>query len=236
MIECSVWWATPLAEPDGFVDLLTASERERYLSYRQESDRSRFITGRVLAKTLVGRRLGRFAREVEFDASCTDCDRQHGPPRVPGSAIRLSISHSGELVGVALTEGAPIGLDVERAGRKADDALLEYALNEDELAGLRGLPAEQRAEEFFRYWTRKEALMKATGRGLRIPLRAITLAPPGTPPALVSSTDPSLSADTAQLADLCPQDGYRAAVAVLTSAELTVAEHASPPLAPRESP
>ncbi|ASR38159.1 4'-phosphopantetheinyl transferase [Prauserella marina] len=224
MIDCEVWWARPLPGTDALTALLTSAERERYETYRREEDSRRFLTGRVLAKTAAGDRLGLPASSVEFDATCEDCGKQHGPPRVVGGGVALSISHSGDRVGVAVTSGEPVGLDVETTKRNADDALLEYALNERETAELAGLSADERAAAFFVYWTRKEAVMKATGRGLRIPLRSLTISAPHGKPELIASGEDTLAPEATRMADLDPGDGYRAAVAVLTGDELSVVE------------
>ncbi|OLT39963.1 4'-phosphopantetheinyl transferase [Saccharomonospora sp. CUA-673] len=224
MITCSVWWATPVEDTAAHRELLTDVERARFEAYRRGEDRRRFLTGRVLAKTVVGRQLGVPAGTVVFDASCEDCDKQHGPPRVPGSDLELSISHSGERVGLAVTAGAKVGLDVETTTRRADDGLLEYTLSPAERSAVAALGDDARTRAFFRYWTGKEALMKATGKGLRIPLTSLTLAPPDQPPGLVSSADPALDAAATRLAPLTPGDGYDAAVAVLTTEELDVTE------------
>jgi 4'-phosphopantetheinyl transferase len=222
VIECSVWWATPLPAEAHWLGLLDEPELGRYSAFRRPIDQRRFLTGRVLAKTLVGDRLGLAPGSVSFDATCADCGKPHGPPRIDG--VGLSISHSGERVGVALTGGAAVGLDVETATRRAEDSLIRYALNPVELATLDGLSAQERADAFFVYWTRKEALMKATGRGLRISLESLTLSGHDAAPRLVASTSAELAPDTARLADLDAGEGYRAAVAVLGSEDLTVTE------------
>ncbi|MFD2417356.1 4'-phosphopantetheinyl transferase family protein [Amycolatopsis pigmentata] len=223
MIECGVWWALPLTAEPRFLTLLDSFEQGRYQAYRQEIDQRRFLTGRVLAKTVVGELLGRPPEAVRFDATCSDCGKPHGRPTIPGA--RFSISHSGDRIGLAVTSDAPVGLDVEAATRRADESLISYALNETELRDLAGSGAESRTGEFFRYWTRKEALMKATGRGLKIPLQSITLSGPGEPARLVDSADAGLDPETTRLADLDPGEGYRAALAVLTTDEIEVSEH-----------
>ncbi|SFB48678.1 4'-phosphopantetheinyl transferase [Amycolatopsis marina] len=225
MIDCAVWWATPIAETGEFLPLLSQLETERYGAYRQELDQRRFLTGRVLAKTLVAARLGVTPGSVRFDATCADCGKHHGPPRVPDAPIKFSISHSGERVGIALTDRTPVGLDVETANRRADESLIDYALSDEERRVVHALPEDERANAFFTYWTRKEAVMKATGKGLRIPLRGITLAPPGESAHLLASDDESLSPERTRLADLTPGSGYRAAVALLTDQEIAVTEH-----------
>ncbi|GAA1236509.1 4'-phosphopantetheinyl transferase superfamily protein [Prauserella halophila] len=205
--------------------LLTDVELDRYSAYRRAEDRRRFLTGRTLAKTLVGERLGVRAADVVFDSTCDDCAKQHGPPRIPGSTLRLSISHSGDRVGLALVDGAELGLDVESTTRRADDGLLDYALSGAERAAVAELSDDDRTRAFFRYWTSKEALMKATGKGLRIPLTSLTLSNPGEPARLVTSAASALDPAATRLAPLQPGTGYDASVAVLTGDELRVTEH-----------
>ncbi|MGW9309671.1 4'-phosphopantetheinyl transferase family protein [Saccharomonospora azurea] len=223
MTECAVWWSEPITATADALALLDPVERDRYDAYRRPEDQRRFLTGRVLAKNVAGHRLGLEPEKVHFDASCPDCDRQHGPVRVPGAALQLSISHAGDRVGVAATTGAPVGLDVESAQRNADDSLISYALSEAEQKSL-PTDADGRARAFFTFWTRKEALMKATGRGLRIPLQSLTLSSADAPARLLVSDDASLSPETTKLADLDAGPGYRAAVAVLTSEEIDITE------------
>ncbi|NIJ10368.1 4'-phosphopantetheinyl transferase [Saccharomonospora amisosensis] len=224
MTTCEVWWATPLREVADHLALLSEPERERYEAYRKQADRSRFLTGRVLAKTVAGRRLGLSPAVIRFDAACPTCGKQHGPPRLPGTGIALSISHAAERVGVAVTGGPAVGLDVESTDRRADEALVSYALNDSELATWRELPEPDRPAGFFTYWTRKEAAMKAAGKGLHIPLRGLTMSAPGTRPRLLESTDAALNPAVTRMADLDPGPGYRAAVAVLTTDEIEVTE------------
>ncbi|MGW4520268.1 4'-phosphopantetheinyl transferase family protein [Amycolatopsis sp. NPDC004378] len=223
-MEIVVRWSSPLPAEERFLRLLDDVEQGRFEAYRQDADKRRFLTGRVLAKTVAAERLGLAVESVKFDATCEDCGKPHGRPRVPGADLTLSISHSGELIGVAATPSVPVGLDVETAGRRADDGLIEYALSPAEAAHLTGLGAEEKAAAFFVYWTRKEAVMKATGRGLRIPLKSITFSRFDERPRLLASDDAALDPAKTRLADLKAADGYRAAIAVLTTEELSVTE------------
>lgn len=217
MIECAVWWARPVRGEARQLALLDELEHGRFEAYRREIDQRRFLTGRILAKTVLGAKLGVAPGDVRFDATCDDCGKPHGKPKLAG--VEFSISHSGERIGLAVST-VPVGLDVETDTRRADDQLIEYALNEHEQAALRGLSPAERVSAFFQYWTRKEALMKATGRGLKIPLQSITL----DGARLASSADPALAPETTQLADLSPGEGYRAAVAFLTTEPVSITE------------
>ncbi len=228
MIECAVRWSEPLPTEPRFLALLDEPEQGRYANYRQDIDKRRFLTGRVLAKTVAAERLGLAVEAVKFDATCEDCGKPHGRPKVPGAPLMLSISHSGDLIGVAATAGTPVGLDVETATRRAEDSLMEYALTPAELAAISGLSDEQRATAFFTYWTRKEAVMKATGKGLKIPLQSITFSGYDEQARLVRSTHQALDPDRTRLADLNATEGYRAAVALITSDDISVTEDFAP--------
>ncbi|SEF36782.1 4'-phosphopantetheinyl transferase [Amycolatopsis pretoriensis] len=223
-MEIVVRWSSPLPAEERFLRLLDDVEQGRFEAYRQDADKRRFLTGRVLAKTVAAERLGRAVEAVKFDATCEDCGKQHGRPHVPGADLTLSISHSGDLIGVAATPAVPVGLDVETATRKADDGLIEYALSPAETAHLTGLTDAEKANAFFIYWTRKEAVMKATGKGLRIPLKSITFSRFDEPARLVESGEAALDPARTRLVDLKASDGYRAAIAVLTTDELSVTE------------
>lgn len=220
-----MWWTTPLTDVERYRVLLNPVELERYNAFRQDADRRRFLTGRALAKRTIACRLDLPVTEVEFDATCSGCGKQHGPPQVSGTDLMFSIAHSGDRVGIALCSGIAIGLDVEGTSRKVSNGMLSYALNETELAALVGLTDAQRTGAFFLCWARKEALLKATGQGLRLPLSRITLAGPGQPPQLVESSDPALTPAHTRMADLHAGAGYVAALAVLGTTELTVREH-----------
>jgi 4'-phosphopantetheinyl transferase len=90
------------------------------------------------------------------------------------------MSHSHGLALLAITEDRQIGVDVEHV--RADFATEEIArhfFSHSEVESFNALAKEDQIAAFFRCWTRKEAFIKATGRGLSQPLDAfdVTLAP-----------------------------------------------------------
>ncbi len=81
--------------------------------------------------------------------------------------LHVSVSHGGGLAAVAVCDRGPIGIDVERVEPRRDLlAIAERFFSPEESARL-GLcaPDEQRTL-FHEWWTRKEAVLKATGAGL----------------------------------------------------------------------
>jgi 4'-phosphopantetheinyl transferase len=205
--HCTVWWAAPLA-PDSapaLVGLLDGHERDRLARLRRPADRARYLAAHALARLVLAPLVGRDPAELAFDRTCR-CGEPHGKPAVPGGP-GFSLSHAGDLVGVAVRPDGPVGLDVEQARAVADlAALADHVGSPTERARGAADPAA-----FFRMWTRKEALLKATGDGLATPMTAITLA--ADRPAVERWTGPGAPSGPMWLHDLAPAPGHPAAVA-----------------------
>ncbi|GAA2708834.1 MULTISPECIES: 4'-phosphopantetheinyl transferase superfamily protein [Streptomyces] len=237
---CHVWGAAPLPEPHRYLPLLDAAERSRFGSYAHEGDRARFVTGRVLAKAALAEQVGAGLDAVRLPVRCPDCGGPHGKPRPDGAAVgwELSVSHSGDRVLVALAHGRPLGLDVEELTAPGDADEEEpveasLTLTPAERDALRTLPAAARQHGFLTYWTRKEAVLKATGDGLAVPMTDFTVSSPAEPPALLAWHGPGGSGVRAQLTDLTDRtapelalgEGYLATLAVLGTAPVEVRAH-----------
>lgn len=77
--------------------------------------------------------------------------------------IHFNFSHSGNVALCALSD-QPVGADVE-VPRKITPSLIAYTMNDDEQALINASPDP--AMRFLYFWTRKEALLKLTGEGIR---------------------------------------------------------------------
>lgn len=235
-IRCEVWWARPAVETPRLIAMLDGIERERHDAYRQTVDRARFLTGRVVAKAAASRALGIDPAAVALDSTCPDCGRSHGKPRVvapagfTGVLPELSISHSGNLVGVAMTDGQPVGIDVEQERDVEIEGLVRMTLSEAEHTAWAAVPAADRDAAFFTYWSRKEAILKATGRGLAIGMTKVTVSPWDQPPRVLDSKASEVDTSAMRMAQLDAGSGYRACVAVIAPADLEVTVHDADPL------
>ena len=194
--------------------LLDDQERARAERYRLPADRDRFRLGAVLLRAVAARHLEVRAADVAVDRTCGRCGAQHGRPHLPGTGLHASVSHSGEVVAVAITSSGPVGVDVE-AVRAIDFAAIAESVC---------TPAERievRTEaDFFTVWTRKEAVLKATGEGLSRPMSDVQVSSAASVPALLGLG--SGQPPACQLADISVGDSYRACVAVLTAAAVIV--------------
>jgi 4'-phosphopantetheinyl transferase len=224
-MRCDVWWAHPAAATPGLLGLLDEVERGRYAGYRREADKLRFLTGRALIRGVVSASLGVAPADVALDSSCFECGKPHGKPKVVGSTLEVSISHSGDWVALAITEGAPIGVDVEEVRDAEVDGLAGICFSPEELVTFKGVPNADRQGAFFTYWARKEAVIKATGKGMWVVMNKLTLTGHDEPPRVVDSQASEVDTAVVRMADLDRGAAYRACMAVFADTEPKVEEH-----------
>jgi len=225
-----VYWAKVDDCDPKLLTLLSPVERTRHTGYRREADANRFLLGAAMVRIVAGHHLGQPPQDVTVERRCPDCDRPHGKTVLPGSDLELSISHSGDLVGLACHVGAAVGLDVEHLDRfnhrldsDLDSGLVQHVLSTAEQHRLDKLGPDERLPGFLRYWTRKEALLKATGHGLRVELRGLVLSGPDEPPTILESSHVSRSELT--LYDLAAAPDHVGALAVRRDHHVSVTEH-----------
>ncbi|MBA8931969.1 4'-phosphopantetheinyl transferase [Kutzneria viridogrisea] len=226
--ECQVWWARPdQVDEQRMLAVVSEAERARAQRYHRPVDRLRSLTGCWLLRTVLAANLGVDARQVVLDRTCSDCGLQHGRPRLlSGMGVHLSVSHAGQRVAVAITRLGEVGVDVEHLrtdGPPFDEELAENTLSAQELKALLAAAPEDRHTDFLRLWVRKEALLKATGHGLRLPIDQVEVSPADQEPALLRWPLPR-PPEQVRMAALDAGSEHLAAVAVLTGSPLTVRE------------
>jgi phosphopantetheinyl transferase len=223
VLEIAVHWARPADDPSMRAHLDDA-ELIRYERFVRAEDKARFVTGRAMARAALAEATGLSPGEIRFSTDCEHCGGSHGKPRLPGRDVHFSLSHSGGLVVLALARGAgavEVGVDVERESDRDIDGIAGMVLAGPEREVLNALPAGERRRAFHAYWSRKEALLKATGHGLAAPMSAIHVSAPAEPPRVLA-WEGEAAAPAVGLADLRPGPGYAASVAALTPRPLDI--------------
>lgn len=139
---------------------------------------------------------------------------EHGRPTLatPHATLAFNWSHSGDHALLAIARGIQPGIDLERLRPRprALDIARRYFCA-DEADALAALGPAQRDDAFLSLWTAKEAVLKATGRGLAFGLDRLQLAVPPAPSRLLR-----LDGDDAtawQLQSLVPAAGHVASLA-----------------------
>lgn len=97
---------------------------------------------------------------------------EFGKPYLPDyPTVQFNLSHSANYYAIAITNNVPVGIDLEVfKARKNFTGLAEKCFAKDELAFWHSLSKDRQADVFFRFWTCKEAVVKATGRGIALGL------------------------------------------------------------------
>lgn len=230
--ECRVWWAsTELLRP-WHRTLLTEADVRRHDALRRAEDRRRFVLSRALERLALAAYLGLSPGAVALDRTCPHCGEPHGKPRLADREVdlELSVTHAGDRAGLAIAHG-PVGIDVEPLTGNANAlAAAGLALAADEIERLQTAREEEREPAFLTTWTRKEAVLKATGEGLTVAPTDFTVSPPGEPPAIVSWPAHPELADGFTLMALAPGPGYVASLAVLGNGAVALTERTATPL------
>lgn len=206
-------WRISLDQPDDRLDrfrrTLDPDELNRASRFHFEKHRQHFIVARGFLRSVVARYLETQPEALRFSYGA------YGKPELASEhVLRFNLSHSHEVALLAVALDAEVGVDVEHV--RADFASEEIArrfFSRAEVEVFNALPKEEQVAAFFRCWTRKEAYIKAIGKGLSQALDAfdVTLAP-GAAPALLRAEDDDASRWL--LTDLNAGDGYAAALAI----------------------
>jgi 4'-phosphopantetheinyl transferase len=192
--------------------ILAPDELARADRLRTDALRDAFAVGRGRLRQVLGLAAGCSPAAIRL---ASDAD---GKPRLDGpgeSRLRFNVTHSRALMLCAVTTDHAVGIDVEYVSLDTEWAeLAPRYLAPEEHRAIAALPPDARRDAFFACWTRKEAVIKATGEGLRRPLRSFRVSVPPDP-AAVLSCDPALGPPDAWLLAALPlSPGYHGTVAV----------------------
>jgi 4'-phosphopantetheinyl transferase len=166
--EVHVWCASldrPPLPLEHLIEVLTPDERATAARLHAERDRLRSGSSRGLLRWLLGGYL---------DVAPGRVGIQHGvrgKPMLANARLRFNVSHADGLLLLAVARRFEVGVDLERL-RPLPRALAiaDRYFAEREIQALRALPRDRVDEGFFSCWTRKEAYIKAHGKGLAVPL------------------------------------------------------------------
>lgn len=147
---------------------LDSGERLRATRLLHLDDRCSYIAAHTLKRLLLSALTGRKPAELEFVAEA------HGKPRLAGNeTIHFNLSHTSGMSVVACSRIGPVGVDVEcRSLVPIEKDAAKLVLRDDELEIVEA--AADRDLAFRRFWTAKEAVAKAEGKGLCMPMRDLS--------------------------------------------------------------
>lgn len=197
-----------------FANILSPKERKRADQFYFEKDKNHYITGHGVIKVLLSRYLNKRAKDIGF------CYGPYGKPecvdQCNNKKIYFNYSHSEEVALYAFSIDNDLGIDVEYIRDIADmNQIVNNICSQEEIIVFETLAESDRRTAFFNCWTRKEAFIKAVGKGLSMPLDQFKVSfLPNKPAKLLSVNAEEKTKQEWHIQDLKPAYGYAAAIAV----------------------
>jgi 4'-phosphopantetheinyl transferase len=151
-----------------YLAMMPPGIRASILSYKRWQDRQATLFGKLLLLS---------ALQIKFhDAGMQKFQSleatRDGKPFIPGGP-EFNISHSEDMIVLAVTESGAVGIDVEKIRAVNIEDFSQYIPEVEDLH--EKYDADHVKNLFFDCWTQKEAVLKGYGKGLLAPLKQVAL-------------------------------------------------------------
>jgi 4'-phosphopantetheinyl transferase len=182
--EVHLWWVGLQVEGPALCacwDLLLPEETRVASGYRFVKDLREFVVTRAVLRQILARYTGQSPADLRFESN------PGGKAVLQGAdSPHFSVSHCSDIALLAVAR-ARIGIDVEHV-RPGNfwQKIIEHCLSPRERAYLEALPEVSRTTALYRFWTRKEAVLKAMGTGLLYPPQQVSVLPDRNDPSVVN--------------------------------------------------
>ena len=137
---------------------LSLKEKKKAVRFRREIDRQVYVAGRGMLRVLIGECLNLFPSEIDI------LEERFGKPYLKDhrDSFQFNLSNSGHYIAIAIHPGdQQVGVDLEVMNKKFEYwEVAAHYFTSNECDGVFC------HKDFYKIWTKKEALLKATGVGL----------------------------------------------------------------------
>lgn len=146
-------------EVSSLLEFLSPSEYERAKRYHFSKDKNRFIICRAALKFLLGKQTGMDIKTIVIK------EHLNKKPYLPTHPfVYFNVAHAGEFAMIAIANN-PVGVDIEYINRNFEyNEILASIFNKSEIEAV--FNSNDNLLTFYKLWTRKEAIVKATGKGI----------------------------------------------------------------------
>ena len=161
---------------------LSSEELKKANNFHFEKDKNSYIASHYFLRTILSKYYKIKPGQIIFECN------KYGKPFVVNkiaTPLQFNLSHSGDFCLIGITLNDRIGVDIEK--NKEDFSSMEIAekyFSKNEYEQLLSLRKNDRNKAFYYCWTRKEAYIKAEGKGLSIPLDSFDVTISETKPKL----------------------------------------------------
>ncbi len=191
-----------------FHHLLDDAEKYRATQFYTESLQNQFIIRRAMLRYILSAYIACHPQEITLAYA------EHGKPFIADNPVFFNLSHSLDLVIVVITKTPATGIDIEFAKPIPDmERVARHHFSPAEQERLFALPSDEQMAAFYRCWTRKEAFIKADGRGLGIALDSFDVSLlPSEPAKLIRLRDDKTVSSRWQMRDIPLPGDYTGAI------------------------
>jgi len=177
--EVHLWFAHDASITDTsllsrYQKLLSAEEQVQQKKFHFAQNRNQYLVTRALVRTVLCRYLpGIYPEQLVF------IKNHYGKPSLDNTLlpilIEFNISHTNNMIVLAVTHGMQVGVDAEYYLRNNNvSSIVNSYFSQTEIQEYNSLEPHLQLERFFELWTLKEAYIKARGIGLSLPLDKIS--------------------------------------------------------------
>lgn len=168
-VSLTLWYGSIVPEtierPESSL-ILSPSEQTRAASIKNTTQRERFIVVRKALRNKISQYLDLSPNQLLIDQTAFG-----RPFLVDRPDVDFNLSHTADRLVIVAGRNCRIGVDMETYRfRSSLNDLVDKCFAENEAAWWRAQPEDARVRNFYRFWTRKEAFVKATGFGISLGL------------------------------------------------------------------
>jgi 4'-phosphopantetheinyl transferase len=169
-----VWWLEwkkiiPWIKKHWFI--LSEDELAYVEKFKRDDDQMRSATGKIIARFMIAHYTGLSHEDIKIEVQ--GFGKPYFSHENSSHQVSYSVSHSEEIVMVAFTRLPAIGADVEKIRPLTDyRELAAFFFAKEECEAIMG---QGDLGCFYKYWTAKEAFVKALGKGLHMDLKSFVI-------------------------------------------------------------
>ncbi len=151
-----------------FWEYLSINEQEQAKKYYDKVLADRYIISHGILRSILTYYIDQSPSGLEL------INNTHGKPFLKNSTIEFNMSHSRNMVCYVIAFNNKVGVDIEFYNTTIDViGMLELVFTKKEVELIKSLDIDEQYNTFYKLWTKKEALVKAVGKGLSYPINTI---------------------------------------------------------------
>ena len=152
-------------------NVLSDVEITKIFRVKSNKNRNNSLKSRSFARNLLSRYIGCEPSDINIKTN------KFGKPYISDNknSIKFNISHCNDFIICGLSKNMEIGCDIESLDKpESIFRIADRFFSDSETKYLSNLESNERKQKIIELWTLKESLIKAAGKGLRIPLNSFS--------------------------------------------------------------